>query len=380
MTNSIRTAPDHRQTLSALFVQVQDQSNRSVDYLASTDQLQQRTIETAQGKTSQIILEQTHGAPTMVLNQNTVAFDQIAQRANIDVRTARRLQSNYSVEYDALVNAIWQKETCVRMIRTFDAAGDELATARAFVSNQFKTFDNSNLLAATLPQLMESDAEWKVWSADVTEKRMHVRLVSERIQGLATGPNDLVKLGFDLTNSETGHGSVAAIQKLVTWACLNGQTFGKLLRSSHVTSARDDAGVWSQLTDEAKNADNLALELKVRDVVATAANQESFDVALAQFRAAGDDLIEGTGQAAVDQLGAVLRLTKSETSNVMEGLIQTMTQSGYAGKAVSRATLVNAVTAVAHVASADDVDRWHDRGSEVLNLSPSKWSSIALAA
>ena len=71
-------------------------------------------------------MEQSGGAPTQILAANDVAFDQISQRAGIDVRTARRLQQDYSAEFDGLINAIWQKEPAVRMIRSFqhsDRAG-----------------------------------------------------------------------------------------------------------------------------------------------------------------------------------------------------------------------------------------------------------------
>ena len=46
---------------------------------------------------SQVVIEQSGGMPTQILSANEVAFDQIAQRASIDVRTARRLQQDYSV-------------------------------------------------------------------------------------------------------------------------------------------------------------------------------------------------------------------------------------------------------------------------------------------
>ena len=49
----------------------------------------------------------------------------------------------------------------------------------AFVSDKFKTFDNVNLLNASLPQLMESDAQWQVVNGTVTDKRLYLRLKSE---------------------------------------------------------------------------------------------------------------------------------------------------------------------------------------------------------
>ncbi len=60
--------------------------------------------------------------------------------------------------------------------------------------------------------------------------------------------------------------------------------------------------------------------------------------------------------------------------------MQTIQQPGYVNKPVSRATLVNAVTAVAHTVDADDVDDWYSHGSTVLNLPRNQWETIANAA
>ncbi len=52
----------------------------------------------------------------------------------------------------------------------------------------------------------------------------------------------------------------------------------------------------------------------------------------------------------------------------MAGLMQTIQQAGYTNKPVSRATLVNAVTSVAHVSHADNVDEWYSNGRTLLQL------------
>jgi hypothetical protein len=81
-------------------------------------------------------------------------------------------------------------------------------------------------------------------------------------------------------------------------------------RKSHIMSARGDSDVWGLLTDEAKDADNHALELQVRDLVTAYASRESFDDVLDKMRNASYDLINGSPQAAVESLGKVLQLTK----------------------------------------------------------------------
>lgn len=371
------------QTLTRLLQRVQADAQANNDFLAPTDQLQFQTVETRDGnKASQIVIEANAGMPTTMLDVNGVAFDQIAQRAGIDVRTASRLQQNYSTEFDGLVNAIWQKESAVRMIRArMDIESyDRRGTARAFVSDRFKTFDNVHLLNSALPQLMDSDAQWRVVTGDVTDKRLYLRLKSERIQGEGAAVGDVMALGIGLSNSEVGCGAVQVYQMFWTLACLNGMQTENRTRKSHVTSARGDSDTWALLTDEAKDADNHALELQVRDLVTAYASRDSFDQVLEKMRAAAADTITGSPQAAVESLGKVLQLTKKDTANVLDGLLATIGQSGYAGAPISRATMINAVTAVAHKVDTDTVDDWQRLGGRVLDLPRADWHRVATAA
>ena len=82
-------------------------------------------------------------------------------------------------------------------------------------------------------------------------------------------------------------------------------------------------------------------------------------------------------QPAVNALGGILKLSKAETSSVLDGLMQTIQQDGYRGEPLSRATLVNAVTAAAHKADADSVSEWQVLGGKVLDLPANQWQAIA---
>ena len=100
------------------------------------------------------------------------------------------------------------------------------------------------------------------------------------------------------------------------------------------------------------------------------------------MRDAANDIVEGSVNTAAENLGKVLQLTKLENKNVLDGLMQTIGQAGYAGQPVSRATMVNAVTAVANnpEINVDNVDDWQKRGGQVLNMSKSDWARVAVAA
>lgn len=373
MTHHIENAD---RSLSQLMEKIQARSNSVRDFMTPTDQLVYRT----DAGHPEIILEGQGGEPTKFFGVNSVAFDQIAREADIDVRTARKLQSGYSDQWDQVINAIWQKEPKRRMLRTF-MQSENAGTARAFVSDKFKTYDDLDLAKTVLPELMDSDARWTIQQADITDKRMYMRFRSEAITGTGANVGDLMALGLGVSNSEVGMGSVQIFQINWTLACLNGMQTENRHRKSHITSARGDAETWSILSDEAKNADNAALSLQLRDVVRNFASKESFEEVLEKIRSASEDVLEGDyKQGAVKQLGKVLSIPKKQTENVLEGLMETIAQDGYRNEKVSRATLMNAVTACAHKVDADSVDDWQKLGGDVLNMSAANWKSISAAS
>ena len=369
--------------LMSLMQKVADQAARSADYLAPTSDLLKTTSEDG---APQMIIEANHGEPTKILDINSVAFGQLANHADIDVRTAKRLQANYPTEFDALLNAHFSKEPKRKMLRTFDGLQGNTSNEqnrgilRAFVSDRFKTFDNANLLQSSLPQLMDSEAKWRVVSADISERRMYLRLKSEVQTGTGAAVGDVMSNGIGLSNSETGSGSVSVFQIAWTLACLNGMQTANKNRTSHLTSARD-TGDWQLLSDEAKAADNHSLELKVRDLVGAYASRLNFDEVLDQMRSAAGDIIEGEAvdvTEVVGNLGKVMSLSKKENTAVLNGLMATIGQAGFEqDKPLSRATLVNALTACAHRSDIDDVDLWQQRGGALLTMPKKDFNRIA---
>ena len=150
----MRHLENENKSLEDMLHVITEQNKMKQDYIAPTNQLQFRTLQNI-GETahSQIVMEANQGEPTKILNVNQHCFDQIAQKAEIATPTARRLQQNYPREMDNLINAIWQKENSKRMVRTFESSNqtssynydNHTGTARAFLSDKFKTFDNSDL-------------------------------------------------------------------------------------------------------------------------------------------------------------------------------------------------------------------------------------------
>ena len=392
---------NENRSLESLLQQVKDQSARKQDYIVPTNQIQ---VATAMGPDevnhTSVILEASGGAPTQILKANPVAFDQMATKAGLDVRTARRLQTHYPDVLDHALNRIHEQEPRAAMLRTFDISqhtydpvirtafedGSEILAPsstgilRAVVSDKFKTYDNQDLMESVLPTLIDSDAQWQIVNAVITDKRLYARFKSLAITGTGAAVGDLMAQGVVIGNSETGHGSVTIAQLVWTLLCLNGMQTANKNRRAHLTSSRSDGDTWAMLTDESKRLDNAALSSKLTDIVSHYASREMFESVLEQFRtAAADTVVNGmaAAQPAVEALGGVLKLSKAETSSVLDGLMQTIQQDGYRGQPLSRATMVNAITAAANKAEPDSVSDWQQRGGKVLDMAPNQWAVVA---
>jgi len=372
-------------SLADLLTKVQTNQSLKEDYTAPTGDLQLVTKVTEDGEQNvpEVILENSGGVPTKIFRANDVALQQIASKSEIDIRTVRRLRDKYPSELDTVINAIWQKEPKGVMLRTFvdtdNATGGSSNTGvlRALTSSSYKVFDNEDVLQTTLPQLMNSEANWQVVNGTVTDQRMYLRLKSlTQVDEAAVG--DTMANGLLISNSEVGMGSVNVQQLIYTLACLNGMQTENKSRSTHVTSSRG-TDTWSILTNEAKQADNQALSLKLRDVVTNFADRSTFDRVIEQMKIAHAEKVDAPLPQAVDTLCGILKLPKSDNNKILDGLMATLQQSGYNHGSPSRATFVNAVTAVGNQDSTleDNREDWSRLGGKVLNLPASQWHAVA---
>ena len=226
---------------------------------------------------------------------------------------------------------------------------------------------------------MESDARWQVVNGTITEKKLYLRLRSLVHVGEAK-LNDPQALGLLLSNSEVGHGAINVQQLIWTLMCLNGMETQNKTRSTHLQSARGEDS-YGLLTDEAKSASSHALSLRLRDVTASYARRESFDVALEKMKAAHEDGVNAKATDAISALTGILKLPKAAESKILDGLMATLQQPGYNDGRLSRATLVQATTAVANQPETheDDKQDWMRLGAKVLNLPKNAWHTVAHA-
>src|SRR6185503_4524409 len=151
-------------------------------------------------------------------NPTELMHDQIGKWSSIPAPYYDRMREDAPALLSANVNH-WLRQTKeTRLVRTLDG------TARAFLSNRYRTIDNFDVANATLPVLMNESKKLgsiEVASCDVTEKRLYIKVTSKRLT-YEVKKGDVVQAGIVISNSEVGKGSVRIEPFLYRLICLNG--------------------------------------------------------------------------------------------------------------------------------------------------------------
>jgi hypothetical protein len=266
---------------------------------------------------------QTEGA----YDVTSAAEAQMADRLGIPLTYMRRMRGNALDLWDGNVNG-WlhgdqvgafgrlnsdtlidrpgdPRKFLLRLLRGDDTGA---GVVRAVLSDSYKIVDNLDVLMAVLAGVQASGAEIAIEGADLTDKRMNVRISAPAIRAMAPqllagyrspfdngavrignggwtvesaraaaaaegkgyepGSEPVVFAGFVVSNSETGHGSFSITPRLVVEICRNGLTIGAdALRSIHLGGKLDEGVVkWSTDTQDKQLA---LITAQARDAVAS---------------------------------------------------------------------------------------------------------------
>ncbi len=173
------------------------------------------------------------------------------------------------------------KRHLVRGFRTDDP--DEPGIARALLSDRYRAIDNYDVLMATLAGVRAAGVEVNIDGADLSDRRMSLRLTCPEVSAYAenlldgyrspwtgdTGAdNPTVFAGLVVKNSETGGGAFTIVPRLVVQVCNNGLQMTKdAMRAIHLGGKLDDGIVrWS---DDTQQHELELVTSKTRDAVAT---------------------------------------------------------------------------------------------------------------
>jgi hypothetical protein len=232
--------------------------------------------------------------------QPTLPFDgDVAAKMGIPVAYLRRLREDRPDLYDANANGLLRGKSRVGadgqrhevypgdarsfLLRLFRGDDGEHGVARAMLSDRYAAADNLDVLMSALEGVRAAGVEVDVARADLTDRRMIVKMHAPSI---ATEARDLlagyrspftgqtgddcpvVFAGLRITNSETGDGRFTITPEVTVQVCSNGMVISRdVVAQTHI-GGRLDAGVvrWSADT-ERKNLE--VVKAKTRDAVAT---------------------------------------------------------------------------------------------------------------
>lgn len=309
----------------------------------------------------------------------------IADKLSIPVQYLRRLRDERIDLYDANVNG-WLRGTAgssddegyvapdarsflLRCFRGDDGDG----VARAFLSNGFKIIDHLDVLTAALDGMREAGTPVDIVGCDLTERKMYVRVAAPQIAVLAPTllkgyrspyrpegePNPVVFAGFELSNSETGHGRCVLTPRLVVEVCNNGMKMTvDAIGSVHVGSKMDDGIVrWSEDTQRKQ------LELvtaQTRDAVTTFLDVNYVESVIERIEADAGTPVN-RAQETVTSVCKQLRFSEEHTAGVLDHFIQ--------GGQMTAGGVMQAVTSFAQtITDADVAADFEAQGIRALEL------------
>lgn len=294
------------------------------------------------------------------------AHDQIGEYLEIPKRYYERMRKDMPHLLVENVNT-WLKakgpET--RLVRTLD--GD----VRALLSDRYRPLDNYDLVQAVLP-ILTGDDDYRVASCEVTEKRLYIQVVNERMTANVRR-GDIVQAGIVISNSEIGDGSLRIEPMVYRVVCTNGLIAGNALRKYHVgragTGDLDNAVEFYR--DETRKADDTAFWMKVSDAVRGAFDETRF---LALVRKMEEATSEGL-KAEVD-LPAIVEVvgTRYGFSEAEKKIAET---HFLRGADFTRFGVLNAVTRTAQdVESYDRAIEFERFGGDILELPKTEWEKM----
>jgi len=307
----------------------------------------------------------------------TAVFDEgLAEKLNIPLPYVRRMRAERPDLYDANVNG-WlygggdpdKADPRSFLLRTFKPDNEnEPGIARALLSNSYAIMDNLDALTAALDGVAKAGVEVVIDGADLTERRMVVRVTAPEVKALApdllrgyrspftgeTGDdNPTLFAGFQISNSETGGGAFTITPRLVVQVCRNGMTVTKdAMRAVHLGGKMDDGLVrWSEDTQQRQLA---LITAKTSDAVRTFLDVEYMRTVIDGWNVAAGKPVETVDEVrehtkrlgfTTEQIDGVLgqfikggQMTLGGVTNAITAYSQTVTDGDEAYALESKAT------------------------------------------
>lgn len=347
-------------TLNELAQELDRQNKMKRDYLLDTRNLIMDADEN--GSMLTMVNDATH--TSTMLGINDIAHFQIGQALGIPAKYYEKMQTENPALLAENVNAWFNSEPKTRMVRTLDG------TARAFLSDRYRRIDNYGIAETVIPILQDYNVTFA--SQDVTDSRMYIKVVNERITQ-EVKPGDYVQSGIIITNSEVGMGTVTIRPLLYRLVCTNGMVVNDAKTSTsrrHVGRGNLAGEDYTLYASDTLLADDQALMLKIRDTIKAAMDEVHFTNLIDNMRAATEVKIETKHIPEMVEMAAPqFGFTKKEGEGILDHLIRggDLTLYGFS----------NAVTRFAQdVKSYDRSTELEEIGYNILTMPNRTWNML----
>jgi hypothetical protein len=309
------------------------------------------------------------------------AMRQVGARLEIPAKYVDRLAEKHPDMLAWNVNELFQREPERRMVRTLDGR------VRAFMSDSYRIMDNYDLAQHVLPMFLQSEGEVVLKSCDITPQKMYLKAVLPKFEAeippppgvvMGQGHNifvDKVQGAICLSNSEIGMGGLMVEPGNFTARCTNLAVFSNYSYKKYHIGAKHqgDEDMWEIYSDATKSLSDQAIWSKVKDVVTATLTGKMFEKIVRKLsEARGGTQIINVARA-IEVLEKKTAINEKEANGILQELVK--------GGDLTRYGLSNAITA--HSAAVESYDRASELeqlGGEIIELNPSQWKEISLAA
>lgn len=364
-------------SLVEMATELERQSSAKKDFVASTEVMDIAVVETEGQK--EVKLQLNGNSESRELAINKIAHHQIAAHTKVPQAYYDKMKDEAPELLGENIRHWFRKYPAPRLTRTLD---DRL---RAFLSNGYRPLENEDLFTAIYPVLM--DAKLEIMSCDVTETRLYIKAVDQRIKkdvpsGRRIGDGshvffDTCSPAIIVSNSEVGHGNLRVETGVFTKVCTNLATFADGgMKKRHVGARSelvDTAEIQHLLSDDTKRATDKAIWMQVHDVVRNAFDEVRFGERCDQLSELSKNEITGDPVKVVDFAVKKFGLTEGEGSSILKHLIR--------GSDLTQYGLFNAVTRTAEdLPDYDRASSFEQLGGRIVELPRRDWEVMAKAA
>ena len=266
----------------------------------------------------------------LIVDPGEIFTEGISERLQIPIKYVKRMRDEKPALYATNVNA-WLADDPTRphLVRCYKRE-DGSVFGRALLSDRYDRIDDFDVLVGALDAVKEVVPSAIVERADLTERKMRVRITAPEISanianlvgryapvGLGRRGEDfpLLFAGIVIENSETGCGAYSIVPSATVQVCKNGLTRTQdAMRKIHLGSKLEQGRIdWS---DETRRMNLELIRSQSRDAVKLFLSAEMLDRFVEDMTTAAGLTIEHPRKT-VERIAKVLAFTEEQSDSIL---------------------------------------------------------------